>query len=170
MDTNIRELERETASGDPEAEAKLLRARERIDGFDPMSIVIDGETFEVDDVRDMSPGLAEVMDGRLEFVIADEAETAGHAARERWAEMAEHDPAEFRCMVGDEALVNWALGQYAGPGSTQVKSLDEWLDLHIDAPEEEFARYDGNERSVERVGSELFEQLGFMPTVAYRSN
>jgi len=170
MDTTIRELERKAASGDTEAEAGLLRARERLDGFDANSIKIDGETYEIDNVRELSPGMAEVCCGGVEFVIADEAETAGHAARERWAEMAEYDPAEFRCMVGDDTLVNWALGQYAGPGSTQVKSKNDWLDLHIDAPEEEFASYDGQERTVERVGSELTEELGFTPTVAYRHN
>jgi hypothetical protein len=91
-------------------------------------------------------------------------------------------------MVGDETLIRWALGQNAGPGLTQVNSLDKWLDLWLDTPAEHFASYDGEEHDVEGPTAEerasddeetvafvtgwdeLVEELGFTPTVAYRSN
>ena len=72
-------------------------------------------------------------------------------------------------MVGEKTLVAWGLRQYAGPGSTQVKSLEEWLDLWLDTPEEHFASCDSEEREVSRCGK-LREELGFIPTVAYRHN
>ena len=72
-------------------------------------------------------------------------------------------------MIGESTLVAWALGQYAGPGSTQVCSLEEWLELWLDTPEEHFAGYDSTQRDVERVGT-LRDELGFTPTVAYRHN
>ena len=173
MDHSIRTLEREAASGDDAATLRLLRARERADGFDNESIVIDGETFaEASLGYEISEGVHSITfgDDPREYIVAESAEVAGQAARARWAEMAEHDPAEFRCMVGDQALIAWALGQPAGPGSTKVTSLDAWLDLHLDTPEEEFAGYDGEHCDVERVGSELADELGFVPTVAYRTN
>ncbi len=134
------------------------------------SIRIDGETYEIDHVRDLGDGVHEVSCGRMEFVIAPDSETAGQAARARWAEMAENDPEEFRCMVGDEVLVNWALGQNAGPGSVGCDSLEEWLDLHLSHPEEEFASYDGMECTVDACGAEIVEEVGYKPTVAYRHN
>lgn len=133
-----------------------------------MRIRIDGELLTVDEVRTCT-SLPMVRCGREEYYLAESSEKAGEAARERWADMAENDPREFEAMVGAETLVKWCLGQYAGPGSTQVKSLQEWLDLTADHPEEEFASYDGHEREVERVGR-LQDELGFCPTMAYRAN
>jgi len=77
-----------------------------------------------------------------EWYIFGTQEAAGQAARDYWRELAENDPEEFRCIVGDESLVKWALGQYAGPGSTKVNSLEAWLDLWLDTPEECWASYD----------------------------
>ena len=104
-----------------------------------------------------------------EFIVAEDTEEAGKAAREYWADMAANDPAEFACMVGEETLVCWGLGTFAGPGTTKVKSLSEWLDLWLATPEEHFASYDGNACEVRRVGK-LVEEIGFVPSVAYRSN
>jgi hypothetical protein len=133
-----------------------------------MRIKIDGEVMIVDKVYggDYLPMIE--CDG-MEFYLAEDSESAGQAARKRWEEMAESDPSEFRCIVGDDTLVKWALGQYAGPGYNQVRSLEEWLDLWLDTPEEEFASYDSDERQVQRVGN-LRIELGFTPTVAYRCN
>lgn len=122
-------------------------------------IVIDDETLEITNVRETSwSGLYMVESGGLEYHIADSAETAGKAAREYWKELAESDPGEFTAIVGQETLVKWALGQYAGPGTTQVKSLEEWLDLHIDVPEEQWAGYDGEERSY-TISRESWEEI-----------
>lgn len=134
-------------------------------------IHIDGELFHVTNVRQIGFGdLYEIeTEEGDEFILSEDSETAGQAARERWQEMAEHDPEEFACMVGNETLIKWGLGQPAGPGTSKVRSLSEWLDLWLDAPEDEWARYDGNERTVERVGK-LAAEMGYTPTVAYRSN
>lgn len=101
-----------------------------------------------------------------EFYLAASSEDAGKAARERWES---EDESELRCLLGDETLIQWGLGNWAGPGTTQVRSLAEWLDLWLDTPEEEFASYDGDERRVQRVGY-LRDELGFVPKVAYRAN
>ncbi len=79
--------------------------------------------------------------------------------------MAENDSKEFVCMVGEETLVAWALGQYAGPGSTHVQSLNEWLDLWLNTPEEHFASYDSCENTFISKHPNYCDY-----TVAYRSN
>lgn len=168
MDTGIRELERKAVGGDPQAIQKLIRQRERADGFDSNSIQIDGEFHGIDNIQEIGEGIAELTMGDVEYVVALDSETAGQAARDRWEEMARFDPAEFTAMVGEQTLCAWALGQAAGPGYSKVHSLNEWLDLWLDTPEEEWGRYEGTEVEVERVGSELAEELGFVPTVAYR--
>ena len=141
-----------------------------------LTITIDGETFNSEDcvidvnARYAPEGGAEITIDGEEFLVFPDAKTAGKAARARWADMAENDPREFTCMVGESTLVAWGLGQAAGPGSAKVRSLSEWLDLHLDCPEEEFASYDGEEREVEHASNALVKELGFTPTVAYRTN
>lgn len=134
-----------------------------------LTLHLDGEVFDdLQLVGEEPGGGARVESGEYAFILFPDRETAGRAARQRWADMAAHDPEEFACLVGKENLVKWALGQWAGPGSTQVQSLEEWLDLHLDVPEEEFASYDGEEREIDGVSPALVEELGFTPTVAYR--
>ena len=135
-----------------------------------MNIYIDRERYEVDEVHTDWGELPMIEADGCEFYLAESSETAGKAAAQRWRDMAEHDPAEFRCIVGDDTLVKWALGQSAGPGSAQVNSLEEWLEVVADHPEEEFASWDGAERDVDVCPKVLTEELGFMPTVAYRCN
>ena len=138
-----------------------------------MNIRIDNETYDC--THDYGNTVSE---GRTEFKLFASREEAGEEARVYWADMADSDPKEFTCMVGEETLVAWALGKYAGPGSTRVKSLDEWLDLWLDTPEEHFASYDGDERTVtgptdterERAAlitrlREAFEAGGFITTL-----
>jgi len=108
--------------------------------------------------------------GDQEFYVAEDAEAAGEAARAYWEEMANDDPQELVHMIGESVLVNWALGISDGPGSEAVYSLHEWLDLWQRCPEEHWASYDGLELTVTHVTVELEEELGFVPTVAYRHN
>ena len=135
-----------------------------------MNITIDGEIKEVESVH--TGGylpMIETDDGH-EYYVAESHEEAGIAARKYWKEMAESDPKEFAYMVGENTLVSWGMNQYAGPGTTQVKSLEEWLDLWLDTPEEEFAGYDGEENDATNASDDLIDELGFTPTVAYRHN
>jgi len=104
-----------------------------------------------------------------EFYLARDFNEAGEAARKYWEDLAQDDPKELTCLVGEKVLVNWGLGMSDGPGSTAVNSLEEWLDLWLDTPEEQWAGYDGRELMVDRVGT-LINELGFRPTVAYRYN
>jgi len=134
-----------------------------------MLVKIDGDLFHVKEVKDFGLlPMIETEEGE-EFYLAEDAEEAGKKAREYYEDMAENDPKELICMVGEDNLVQWGLGRQASPGSASVGSLEEWLDLWLDVPEEFFASYDGDEREVNRVG-QLVDELGFTPTVAYRCN
>ncbi len=137
----------------------------------PQFLVIDGELIDVDDTRDTGwSDLALAESGQREWCVAPDSETAGAAAREYWASMAANDPEEFTRLVGKSTLVSWCLGQLAGPGSTKVTSLDDWLDLWLNTPEEQWAGHDGVECDVEFASPDLVTDLGFEPTVAYRHN
>ena len=119
----------------------------------------DGERF---DIRSWE---VEFEDAPGEYILFLDAEAAGKAARIYWQDKAENDPEEFRAIVGDKALIAWALGQPASPGAATVGNLAEWLDLWLDVPEEAWARYDGNECEAEyhRPGKPVV-------CVAYRTN
>ena len=132
----------------------------RILDTDELIVEIDGEQVEVYKVR--TYGYLPILDcGRPEFYVAQSTEAAGRAARTYWQEMADNDPKELTCLVGEETLVNWALGLSAGPGSVAVNSLDEWLDLWLDTPEEQWASYDGAERQVTGMSRALADELGW---------
>lgn len=134
-----------------------------------MRIRIDGELYTVKELFEGSYLPVVTMETGEEFYLAEDSEAAGKAARQYWVDLAENDPQEFRCIVGDENLIQWALGRPTSPGSVPTRSLEEWFDLTADHPEEEFGSYDGTEREVERCGR-LRKELGFCPTVAYRHN
>ena len=128
---------------------------------------IDGERLVFDPEKTHEYGslpLAEMEDGS-EYYLAESQEDAGEKAREYWEDMANYDPKEFACMVGEETLIQWGLGNCAGPGYNQVDSLSEWLDLWLDTPEEHFGSYDSTEREFKCKHPDW---AGY--TVAYRHN
>jgi hypothetical protein len=144
------------------------------------NIIIDGERYVISGIQTYGDLPLLETDGG-EFYVAESREKAGSYARDYWENMACNDKKEFLCMVGADTLVSWALGEYAGPGSTQVSSLDEWLDLWNDTPEEHWAGYDSTERDIKERGEgrlpegfavtkEAQEEIGFQPKVAYRHN
>jgi hypothetical protein len=112
--------------------------------------------------------------GGREFYVALDRDEAGAAATNYWRDMAENDPSEFTCIVGEGTLLKWALGQLAGPGSVKARSLEEWLvNVVGNAPEETFGQYDGKELNVTDMSDELMDELGISPSelsgvVAYR--
>ena len=141
-----------------------------------MYITIDGETLEVESVHN-NGYLPMLRTEGGDYYIAEDSEEAGRAARRYWADMAENDPAEFTYIVGESTLVAWALGQSAGPGSVGVNSLNEWLDLYLDIPEEQWAGCDGVERVARGPSYELLAELHMLTYhdsdtgwVAYRWN
>ena len=133
------------------------------------TVVIDGETHEIDKLTKGHYELPTITIGKMEFYIAENSTIAGEKAREYWEEL---DPEELTCIIGTDTLVAWALGQSAGPGSTAVNSLEEWLDLWLGTPEEHFATYDSCEYVLE-ISDKLQQELGWdtkSDCVAYRSN
>lgn len=133
-----------------------------------MRIKIDGEIYVVDNIHSYGRPMIDI--GDMEFYLFESSKTAGEEARNYWEDLAQDDAEEFAYLVGTETLVSWALAQSAGPGYTKVNSLEEWLDLWLDIPEEQWASYDGTELDVDVCGRMLSEELGFVPTVAYRHN
>ena len=125
-----------------------------------MYIRYNGTTHEVEKVDDTHPTPTIHVDGCEYMVFLNRAE-AGEATRSYWEDMANNDPSEFTCMVGEETLVKWALNQYAGPGSQHVRNLEEWLALTADYPEEQWAGYDGEEVEITRISPRLADELGF---------
>lgn len=109
--------------------------------------------------------------GNREWYVFQNEELAGEAAREYWKDLAENDSSEFADMVGVYVLVQWGLGHYASPGSSSVKSLEEWLDLWLTVPEEQWATYDGT-TIYGTVSKDVMDDLGFdeKDVVFYRAN
>lgn len=95
------------------------------------------------------------------LVFANE-EDAGQYVRNYWEEYIEQDPDEAVHMLGAENLIQWGLGRLAGPGNMQVRSLEEWLDLHLDCWHEHFEEV----VDVSTISDDLEELLGFKPTIA----
>ena len=92
-------------------------------------------------------------------------EDAGQYARQYWEDYVECESSEdVVAILGAETLISWALGRSAGPGTSKVNSLEEWLDLYLDAPDEhfEYGPYD-----IEAIGENLVEILGFKPEAAF---
>ena len=135
--------------------------------MDKGMISIDGEEFFVDEVVNYG-SLPEIRTETLEFVVAESRERAGEAAREYWEKLAQDEPKEFTCIIGEKALVAWGLGQNYAPGCVGVNSLSEWLDLWLDNPEDYWGTWDGTELAVDDMAEDIVDELGFTPTVAYR--
>lgn len=133
--------------------------------------VIEGTVVELDPRYTEAFGwYVDGSDGVCYWVFED-THVAGEATRKYWEDLVEHDPGEFRCLVGDETLVNWCLGQYAGPGYTLVKSLEDWLDLWLDLPNDHFSTYDGKELNIRlniNASEEFFGCSTLRDVVAYR--
>ena len=99
-----------------------------------------------------------------EIYVFKNEEDAGQCARDYWEDYIDsYSNEEIVAILGAETLISWALGRAAGPGTSKVKSLKEWLDLYIDAPEEHFEE----EYEVEAIGQNLVETFGFKPAVAF---
>jgi hypothetical protein len=152
---------------DPELDEQLLD-----DPRKDALIRIDKEILTCTNVCDNAVDV----DQRRTYTVFKDHEAAGEAARDYWKDMAENDSKEFVCIVGEETLVQWGLGQPAGPGSSSVCSLSEWLDLWLDTPEEHFAGYDGLEIDC-TISAALAEDMGianpddteWVDVVAYRN-
>ncbi len=92
---------------------------------------------------------------------------AGETAREYYAEMADKCPDEILSMVGVRALIEWSRGCSYAAGCIGVSSLDEWLDLWLNNPEEHFA-CDGVEINIEKMNKNMQEEFCGLECVAYK--
>ena len=133
---------------------------------------LDGSTEEVE-VDDHPAFLLPMLRiGQREYYVARDHEEAGSAARRSYEQ---EDESELRALIGDEVLIQWGLGDWAGPGSNSYRSLAEWLESTEDYPEEVFASYDGEERDAE-ISKAAADELGWncdgdwLPVVVYRNN
>ena len=100
-----------------------------------------------------------------ELYVFKNEEDAGQCARDYWEDYIDsYSSEEIVELLGADTLIAWALGREAGPGSSKVKNLNEWLDLYLDAPEEHF---DSGPYQIELVAENIEEIIGFKPTVAY---
>jgi len=134
-----------------------------------MKIVIDKQGLTAKDISEMGYlPLITTEDG--EYYLAQSSKQAGEAARQYWQDMIKFNKKEFVAIIGQETLVSWALGEFAGPGTEQVQSLEEWLNLWLRVPAEQWATYDNAERNVDYISPTLQKKLGFTPKVAYRAN
>ncbi|HHL35198.1 MAG TPA: hypothetical protein ENJ30_12615 [Desulfobulbaceae bacterium] len=157
-------------------EPDLIDVPESYEDEEDLLMKVGSDTLPIIDVNHYDP--SSVVSGGYEYVVFRTREEAGEAAEEYWRNMAKNDKGEFKCLVGEENLLAWALGESAGPGSKKVNSLEEWFNLWENHPEEQWASYDWEEVSGyvnEPLAEELgwsFEpdETGWMPVVAYRRN
>jgi len=99
-----------------------------------------------------------------ELHLFENEEDAGQYARDYWEDCIKGDRETAIEMLGKDTLLSWALGEAAGPGSSKVESLEEWLDLYLDAPDEHF---ESGPYGIELIGENIVEVLGFLPAIAY---
>jgi len=135
--------------------------------MDKLLIEIDGKVETVTDIKDDNL----LVIGEKEYCIFPDSKAAGEAAREYWTELAEYDPEELTFIVGEKALIAWGLGREYAVGSVSVSSLEDWLNLWEDVPEEHFASYDSLEVAA-RINKNLQRELFFDSgeVVVYRAN
>lgn len=123
-----------------------------------MLIKLDGDSPEEVDKAYVNRGDLPMIDiGNQDYYLAPSSEVAGEAVRERWRDMKDNDKREFRCLIGDERLIQWACGESDGFG---ISSFDEFLERVGDSPGEELSSYDGEERDA-RINLPLAEELGW---------
>jgi len=115
------------------------------------SIRIDGEIYN--DVSVSTGGyLPMVEDGRKEWYLAWDYEHADDATLEYWTDMANRDPRELVCLIGEERIVDmWSRGT----------TLEDFVK---DIPaEEQWASYDGNYSEVEPPTADERVRVGYGP-------
>jgi len=136
-------------------------------------IVLDGKVVEVIDVNDFGYGKDIDCNNGCEYKVFLDHEEAGEKAQEYWEDMANNDKEKFKCLVGTDNLISWCLGECAG--TEKVESLEEWLDLWLDTPEEQWATYDGEEIEGIQCNKNLLVELDMEDEdksfiVMYRTN
>ena len=115
-------------------------------------LVINGTVHKVDKddiIENYFGNLPKIttVDGE-EFIIANR-ENAEEAVRDYWKDMVNNDEREFKAIMGEERLMNWALNKSDSFG---ISSFDEFIERVGQYCEEDLAREDGYEHDVTRIG------------------
>lgn len=130
-----------------------------------MKIEIDDKVINITDILSGEYLPTLITNKGHEYYVADSEISAGRAAKKYWAEM---DKQELTEMIGKEAIQAWAVGDWYAPGSIEVNSFEDWLDIHLNYPEDTFAIYDGDYHYITNCTVDIIKTLGFEPTVGYR--
>ena len=126
-----------------------------------MRIKIEGHIYKVNDIW-IHGYLQQIrVEGGQAFYLAKDSESAGEAAREYWEDVANEDPEELVALVGAAQIVSWAFGV--------GQNLSDWIDTQEQYPADQWSGWQ-EELTVNVCGRLLEEELGFIPTVAYRHN
>ena len=124
--------------------------------MDENMIIIDGEEYFVFSVNNRG-FLPMVHTENGEFYVSEDWEMSQEAMKRYWVEMAENDPKEFICLAGEETVISWGLG---------YGTMEDWIEQG--EPETLFST-DYTELDVEETSEDVIEDIGFVPTIAYRS-
>ena len=144
-------------------------------------LVIDGSKYEVAATHDYGcyrrSTYADTEGG--DYYIYEDRDDAGKDTYDYWEDMAHNDRGEFIAIIGEERLLEWALGNSDDFG---ISSAQEFFERNADVPEETLASYDSEERECvlrvpvdadgERIDRtyEDDEQWQEFECVAYRCN
>lgn len=116
------------------------------DAVNPIEIEPDGHLPRID------------LGGRCYYLAADE-ETAREAVKRYCREMQQHSPEELVCLLGEETVRSWGLGQSVKIGDHQIDNFDDWVDLASNYPQAVWASYDGQTQRLE-INEALAEAAG----------
>ena len=112
--------------------------------------------------------IVEIEDGpswASNFYFFKDDDSAGDYCVDWQRTIIEDDPDQAVEMIGAENLIQWALGNLAGPGSIKVRSLEEWFQLFRDHPLD--GPFEEGPYEIVACSPEIEEHLGFKPTVAF---
>lgn len=133
---------------------------------DEYQITIDGETYDVHEMVNcgyLVRVVCESPDGPT-FYVARDSEHAGEAVKQYYLDMIDGDPDGFVCLVGSKNLISWGMGKWAN----HAKTLEGWLRMIACVPEVVWGTHDGTEYEIDRVSQDIVDDLGWIPSVAYR--
>jgi hypothetical protein len=129
-------------------------------------ITIDGEVYDVFKVKPSLSygGLPAVECYGVQFYIARDSEHAGEAVKQYYRDMICDSPDEFKCIIGTETLISWGMGLWAGV----ARNLEGWLSVMARIPERHWGTHDLTEYEITQVSQDIVDDLGWVPSVAYR--
>ena len=131
-----------------------------------MFVQIQDRQYQVKEIKEGHALPLVVLDDGHEFFIGSSPEDAGEAAARYYWNLVDQDPHKLRQLIGDETLINWAMGKESGPVGRHEKSatsLQEWIEKIVKRhPDVEFGHYVGSEVRV-GVSGDLARRLGIDP-------